>query len=183
MSVNEILLNIWKREKSNQELIEIDEDFFEKCKAYLHHLEIQSQTETDVIIKSLFSHRWKRVNFIVNDLINLRLIKQSNIAVHQKNQLIKTTVNEQKIKDSIIKLVSEFRNDILGVDLVEYEDFQEIDEGAFEYVEFIQSEIESVGIDLRNYGPFDVGDIVLMPKINSNSFFKRSKIDLIRIDR
>ena len=53
----------------------------------------------------------------------------------------------------------------------------------YQMIKFKENEgIQSLGSDLKIYGPFQKGDIAIVPADNAKNFFKRSKADIIEID-
>tara|TARA_B100000287_G_scaffold380870_1_gene384840 strand:+ start:2203 stop:2637 length:435 start_codon:yes stop_codon:yes gene_type:complete len=72
---NEIY-DIWIKEKDNVKLINLNRiDFFEQANLYLNHLDQQRKDEKDEILKEVFQKRYERSEYLVNDLINLRIEK------------------------------------------------------------------------------------------------------------
>ena len=185
MSVYELLNAAWKRERGENNLVPLESTFYEKCRAYVKHLETQSNSETDEILAQIFNKRWKRVNYLLNDLINLRLEKHFQDILLGVNPPSEIPFEEEDYRRNTETLTYSFRNTILGISQSIEPDTQlEMEEGRYKIAHFIQNEnIQSVGSDLKTYGPFSKGDIAIIPPENFRNLLMRSMIDDIKIEK
>lgn len=183
MTIYELLVASWKREKEGLQLNTMDTNFFEKCRAYINHLETQASSETDISIAKLFNNRWVRVNYLFNDLITLRLQKQFQIIINGDKSPSPIPFEEEHLRNQLINLLLTYRDEVIGIK-TKIQNENDQDEGDnYELVHFSQNEnLQTVGVDLRKYGPFEKGDLAIIPKENMRYFMKRSKVDHIKID-
>ena len=112
------ILTLWKEERRSQEIIEIPPDFYTRIADYLSHLETMSKTEKekDPMISRLFSVRKKRVLFMLQDLIHIRITKIIKTLLNNKEiPKRKLTVEEIKFYKSIENSYNSFLTEIYNL--------------------------------------------------------------------
>jgi len=183
------LNKFWERERKSKELIGLKNDFFERARAYLNHLESLAHTEQDPLLKELFNKRWKRVTYLVNDFINLRIekhIRQTLDGEFHEYSEMEMPHEERKFRERLEKLTSNFREAVHGIGTEEgNEDLSTVldDEGGKQLVNMIKSENQPMlGSDLKNYGPFKQHDLVFLPVENARIMIKKSQAERIILD-
>lgn len=188
MSFYGILNSIWRRERQTSQLINLKNDFFEKARAYLKHLENQAITEQDELIKELFKKRWERATYLVNDLINLRIekhIRQTLSGEFQEVDEKKMPYEEKEFRSRLETLTTKFRETVHGIgeDETAEETQSYFEDEEYQLVKMIKAEnISTVGEDLLNYGPFKVDDLVYLPTANARIMLKKSQAQQIQIE-
>ena len=184
MKINDQLLSYWKREKAEQGLTELDPDFYEKCREYVTHLERQSENEQNKVIAKLFNKRWTRINYIVNDLVTLRLNKLVNALINGDDIDIILPLEEEELVKKLQSQLSLHRDKILGIETEQPQIASAgPSEDGYALVQFTQKELlVFIGADLKEYGPFEVDDIAVIPRLNMRNLQLRSKVEEIEID-
>lgn len=182
MSHYEILLSVWRRERTDKMLPSLEEDFFEKTRAYLNHLETQSQNEPDPILAELFLKRWQRVSYVLNDIIALRTDKHIRDSRDGIKSPSLVPIEEKRFREKIDVNIIEYRDRVLGIETAEISDNEVDDDFAYRLVLFTKKDHNpSIGSDLKTYGPFNSGDIAFLPNANMKNYLKRSMIELIEL--
>ena len=184
MSIYDHVLNAWKRERQSDELLELEPEFYSKCREYIHHLETQAKNDQDQLMAKLFSKRWTRVNYLINDFLTIRMQKQIRDILSGTDFPKKLPIEEEEIRKKLQKQLASFRDRVLGIEKHEtYHVDEELDEEGYAAVIFTQNDnYETVGSDLNTYGPFEKGDIAIIPKVNMRNYQMKSKVEEIDID-
>ncbi|MHA2028056.1 MAG: DNA replication complex subunit Gins51 [Candidatus Kariarchaeaceae archaeon] len=184
MSIYDQVLNAWKRERRNTDLLELDPEFYSKCREYVHHLESQVQNDEDQLMSKLFHKRWTRVNYIINDFLTIRMQKQIRDILSGTDFPKELPIEEAEIGKKLQKQLASFRDRVLGIEKhEEYHNDDELDQEGYAVVLFTQNEnYETVGSDLNTYGPFEKGDIAIIPNVSMRNYQMRSKVEQIDID-
>lgn len=178
----EKILNIWRRERVEDELVPLEPDFFEKVQTYLKHLEMMASEDEDEIARKIFNKRFQRLNFIINDLTKLRMEKHFFEILSGKPRPKKLTSEEELFREKLNHLIRVHQDSVLGITELREEPFDADDEEKYEFCLFLEDEPnEVVGADLLTYGPFKKGDVVLMPIENIRNFVRRSKVKQLNI--
>jgi DNA replication initiation complex subunit (GINS family) len=183
MSVYDLILASWKRERSDNYLIPLDTNFFDKCRAYINHLENQAKNEPDETLSKLFTKRWNRVNYIMNDLISLRLQKHFNALIHGYTPPDQLPSEEKALRNALETKMAKYRDEVLGI-IDQQMDAQELPQSdSYQLVLFTQGDnIQSIGADLNTYGPFKSDDIAYLPYENARNYLKRSQVESLPIE-
>jgi DNA replication initiation complex subunit (GINS family) len=196
---------MWRRERKSSDLIPLEENFFEKIQMYLKHLETLSTDDADDLVRKLFFKRYQRVSYVVNDLIAIRLEKHFRGALNGEQIPENIPLEERETRSKLSKLLKDHNNKVLGIkykdknvsdhhsnisgepiqsfdkdDLDVNDDLANLGENGYQYVYFIENEPEeSLGADLKTYGPFFKGSYALLPVENVKELLKRNKIEII----
>ena len=118
MSFYVYLNSIWRRERQNLQLIELEEDFFKRTQVYLQYLENQSTSvDNDELTQSLFFKRLEHARFLINDIIKLRINKHSREILHcldVDNPNLR--YQEEDFRRKLRNLIDEFKRKIIDLD-------------------------------------------------------------------
>ncbi|RMG39518.1 MAG: hypothetical protein D6732_04130 [Methanobacteriota archaeon] len=178
----EKILNVWRRERVEEDLVPLEPNFFEKVQTYLKHLEMMATSDEDELARKIFNRRFQRLNFIINDLTKLRMEKHFYEIIAGKPRPKKLTSEEEMFRDKLNHLIRVHQDSILGITALKEEPFEGEDEEKYEFCIFLEDEPnEIVGADLFTYGPFKKGDVVLMPIENIRNFVRRSKVKQLNL--
>lgn len=111
---NEIY-DIWIKEKDNVKLINLNRiDFFEQANKYLNHLDQQRKEEKDEILKEVFQKRYERSEYLVNDLINLRIEKFiRGILLDESVKVENLGFDEEDLYGVLSENLNDYKNKIL----------------------------------------------------------------------
>ncbi len=170
------LLNVWRRERLDNKILQIEEDFFQKYQTYLNHLETISKDSVESeLTQKVFYKRFLRVNYLINDLIRMRLEK-FYLAI-LKNQPLPENISmeETTFSKQLQKLIKNHYDEALGLNKEKVEeDFMSVDD-TYEFCLLTKDENDKIiGGDLQVYGPFKKGDIALLPTENVRNFVIRN---------
>lgn len=184
MSIYDHVLNAWKRERQNTELLELEPEFYNKCREYIHHLETRAKNEQDQLMAKLFNQRWVRVNYLINDFLTIRMQKQIRDILSGTDFPKKLPIEEVEIRKKLQKQLASFRDRVLGIEKGEEHHMEEeMDDEGYAVVVFTQNDnYETVGSDLNTYGPFEKDDFAIIPNVNKRNYQMRSKVEEIDID-
>ena len=111
---NEIY-DIWIKEKDNMRLSNLNRiDFFEQANKYLNHLDQQRKEEKDEILKEVFQKRYERSEYLVNDLINLRIEKFiRGILLDEEVKVENLGFDEEDLYGVLSENLNNYKNKIL----------------------------------------------------------------------
>lgn len=184
LTIYEQVLNAWKRERLSPNLLELETDFYAKCREYMSHLETQAKNDNDELVSKLFNKRWTRVSYLINDFMTLRMQKQIRNILSGSDVTTKLPIEEIDLNKTLQGQLSSFRDKVLGIESnTELTNIDDTIEDGYSLAIFTQNEnIESVGVDLNTYGPFEKGDFAILPKVNVRNYLMRSKIEEVDID-
>ena len=113
---NEIY-DIWIKEKDNVKLSNLNRiDFFEQANKYLNHLDQQRKEEKDEILKEVFQKRYERSEYLVNDLINLRIEKFiRGILLDEGVKVENLGFDEEDLYGVLSENLNDYKNKIDGI--------------------------------------------------------------------
>lgn len=183
MSIYELLLTAWKREKEVQNLLSLENNFYGKCRAYIQHLETQAKNETDDILVLIFNNRWGRVIYLMNDLVTIRLQKQFRDILKGVSSPAPIPDEEKILRMKFENYLSSYRDTVLGIQNYTEEVEIQNDNDKYKLVVFKQNEsLQSIGGDLKKYGPFNIDDLAVIPAENMRNFLIRSKVEHVSLE-
>ena len=175
MNVFELLIVAWKRERQNTKIEPLDSDFYDKVKPYMSHLENQFNDEEDELVSSIFKKRWSRVNYLINDLITIRMDKHFKESINGIPKPAILPSEEIKFRDEIDKINKNFRHSILELEDPLGLEVKDLEGDDYQFFIFNSNDnTVSIGTDFNEYGPFSKGDIALIPKENKRNYMIRS---------
>lgn len=182
MNIFELMYVAWRRERLSTKIEALEEDFYKRIKPYISHLESQYKNETDPLISMLFKRRWERANYLLNDLISIRMEKhfQDSLAhIPSPDQLPE---EERYYRENISKIQMNFRDAALSLEEKPLDVMEEHNE--YEFIIFSANEDTiAVGSDFYEYGPFAKDDLVLMPQENLRNYVLKSKGEEISLKK
>ena len=182
----ETLYDILRKEKYNQELQKLDNDFFERVLKYLNEKKtiLESQQQKTSIFASTEIQKTRKqlenINKILKELYERRENKIIQLAIFasktKENPDFSTLLPEEvKFFKSMNQILNQYRSDIL-FRLLEYKmpETKEIEkpkelkrydkEKENRLIRFIENVPKFIGDDLSIYGPFKQEDIASLPK-------------------
>ncbi|MBT3690828.1 hypothetical protein HOG16_01130 [Candidatus Woesearchaeota archaeon] len=195
----ETLYDILRREKNRAELQELDQLFYQNLITYLKEKKeiLRSQEQKDSIFTTVEVQKTRKqienIQKIIKELYEKRESKIIQLALinsrsqTQKNDKISMLNSEKEIYDSIIQNLDKFRNDILhnivlGNNLNQIKNEpkdlkkDEKPKTTTREVIFKKKTDKFVGTDLKNYGPFEKGDIEKLPEEIANFMITKNQV-------
>ncbi len=191
--MREEIIFTWQRERREDGLVPVREDFFTTVQRYLLHLETMSREDDNPVARQIFKKLYTRTSYLVNDLIDLRAKKIFLAALNDTE--VNVTSEEKNLFTKIHSSLLRHRRVLLGIEVDDEPAPEPIvepklvaeeaaDELEVEYctVEFLENELEvSLGTDLLSYGPFYKGDFAVIPVDNASELEKRNKVRILNI--
>ena len=154
-------------EKNSTKLLNLPENFFDEAKAYLENKAKFSDNKEDA---------WEldSARRVLNDLFEIREGKLINSALYHVRSGVNPgsmTREEKTFFDGIVTGIKGFQ-----------EKRKEIFDGKREEMEtvaFLESLPQFVGVNMKNYGPFEMGDMATIPKDNAKLLLEKGIAKLI----
>jgi len=160
-----------RAEQRSQQLTNLPQDFFEKVKEYLHQKKELAKKNEDALLEV------KNVERIIEDIYNRRESKIVSLAVLSvRTGLVPANMlpHEEELFDQLTKALRKSR---LFLDSLMEKPLRK--PTNYVKVEFLEDIDEFVGIDLKKFGPYNKGDMALIPKDNAELFIKAGKAVMV----
>ncbi len=167
MLTYETLRRMMTDEKNSKKLLNLPENFFEEVKVYLENKAKFADTKEDVW--ELDSSRRT-----LEDLFEIREGKLIELALFHVRSGINPgslTREEKEFFDNIVNRIKEFQ----GRRREMFEGKKE----KMQAVAFLESLPQFVGVDMKNYGPFERGDMATIPEANAKLLVERGIVKQI----
>jgi DNA replication initiation complex subunit (GINS family) len=164
MLTYETLRKIMFDEKKSNRLLKLPENFFEEAKSYLENKAKFASGKEDI---------WEldSAKRVIQDLMEIREGKLVRSGAAPDD----LTREEKSFFDSVAGSIRQFQGQQ-----------KEIFEGKKEpmqVVAFLETIPQFVGIDMRNYGPFEKGDIATVPVANARLLVEKGSAKQINTDK
>jgi len=148
-------------EKNSKKLLNLPENFFDEAKAYLENKAKFANTKEDA---------WEldSARRVLQDLLEIREGKLLSIALSYIRAGLEPgslTREEKEFFDSVVGEIKQFQ-----------EKRREIFEGKKEKMQavaFLEALPQFVGVDMKNYGPFERGDMATIPEENAKLLMEK----------
>lgn len=177
------LVEAWNRELNTSDLQTLSEDFYSNVREYLNDLKKNLEQEGPSSIEGLLRGReFERARFLFNDLIRRRALKifKSLILGELSFETSKLTVEER----DAIKYLKEFKRSLEKIaggysryllDSSKNTEKKKERKGEL-LVRFLKPIPKIVGVDLKNYGPFEVEDLASLPIDNADPLISKGTV-------
>lgn len=149
---------VWFAEQKEEALQPLGDNFFENATRYLKQLENMREG-----VHELVEVKMKRANYMLKDLIELRLEKI----------ILNTITNVPLYNEALIREEKCVYNALKNLLTVKENRLEELEEGNFLVVRVLVDLPEIVGVDLQTYGPFKAEDVATLPRENAVALIKR----------
>ncbi len=201
----ETLFELLRKEKINQELQKLDEEFFNQTIQYLQEKAAILKTEQDS--DSIFSSDSKKTQLqldnakkIIKEFYEKRENKIVNLAMLSSRAGIKESgtnmlKEEKKLYNELLETFGDYRNGILYNVLkgkkvevsrkIETPKDIKSQHGQSEknkMVRFLHSVPKFVANDLNTYGPFEQEDVSYLPRKTAELLIKRKRAEEIKVE-
>lgn len=198
----ETLFDLLRRERSRNELQELEDTFYDDVKSYLRDKEIMMNEEDKKftsraekekikiqiknarkIVKELYETREKKILHLASNKVktNSILIKTSNLLPMETEFFDEAVILLGKSKKNMLK-------DIVTLDVVESDSRPEVEEKKEEVKIESNNQIKIklnsnlpkfVGLDQKIYGPFNKGEVVDLPSNVANLLVNKGRAETI----
>jgi len=177
--MHDILFEIWKIEKLNEELQPLKPDFYEEVFNFVKKLnENESEIDPNSLKGILLKVERERVNKIISGLIEVRFKKiYKSLIEDAPLSLDYLTKEEEIIYNKIIEglgFLNNFRAELLQGKLFNKSNIRnEITEPKI-LLRFNKDVPAIMGADMRPYGPFFKEDLAILPLENANALINKN---------
>ena len=176
----------YRRERASEKLQPLEKDFYEKALEYLSRKrgELESARSRGGRFgnKLVKQHELELENaeMTLRLLCDLRENKILKLAIAQSNIRQKIELElppeEGELLSEVMKLIKNKRTKLFGEEVPAIEEKSaEPDESGLIEVRFVQQTPKFLGLDLKTYGPYNVGDTAKLPKELSDLLISRGK--------
>ncbi|AAL81106.1 hypothetical protein PFDSM3638_04940 [Pyrococcus furiosus DSM 3638] len=181
----EVLRRLLERELSSEELTKIEEEFYDDLESFRKALEINAERHEERgedIHKKLYLAQLSLVRNLVREILRIRLHKIVDMAFEG---VPRNLVGDEK---KIYKIITAFINgEPLEIETAGEESIEVIEEEKETSPGIIEAYLLRVDIpkildeNLREYGPFKAGDLVVLPKSIGRVLIQRDAADKVLI--
>lgn len=194
----EVLYEILRREKYNQELQKLDSTFFNDVINYIKEKNaiLESQKEKENVFSKLETGKTEKqiqnIKKILKELYERRenkILQQAifDAKLKQKSELENTLPEEKQIYNRLFELLTSFRriilDNLLSANLPNLEEPKVIkiqkNESLTKLIRIVHAIPRFVGEDLRVYGPFEEENIANLPTNIANLLIKKGRAEEI----
>jgi DNA replication initiation complex subunit (GINS family) len=175
------LLKLWKYEVANEDFEEIDSSFWARVRDFLSHIESLSSSSNDELMKDLYHERLNRVNFMINDVVRIRIDKILYAAKTTESVPSGLSVEEQDLFEITKNSIDLHRRSIYSVSTTSTSSSPFSDKKLC--IRILDPEPEQmIGSDLQAYGPFDEEDVAFLPSENAKLLIRLGKAEEIKVN-
>ncbi len=168
----ELIRRIQREEQRTQKLSRLPENFYENVNKYLERKKNMSNRKVALEVKN--------VERLVEDIFNRRERKIFNLVIISARTNIppeNLTDEERLFFDNLLKTVKERRANVLAS--LEADKPRE----KTGLVVFNKKVPAFVGSDMKNYGPFEKGDIAKLPEENKKALLDQDAVEEFEITK
>lgn len=178
----EELYEAWRKEKENEEIQELPDDFYVKVARYIKKLREESRMLDEKSVKAkILRRKTENVERMVKELLQLRLEK-----------IVRKALKGEKVSDVVLVREEQPWNRKLASLVREFQSFSNellrgrLEEGLEEkpktvVVRFLKDVPAIVGADMKTYGPFAAEDVATLPFENAEVLIKRGVVERVKV--
>jgi len=182
------LLTIWKKEKTNDELQDLESDYYQQLVSFLTKIKGNKKDfNKESLEHTLSKKKFHKIEKLVLDTIEIRFQKMVK-AISSGNQVPSKvlTKEEKTIYEELMKgfqFFKNFRNQILRCEIDKKSGSNESPaEDAKVLVRFVEDVPSLMGVDMKTYGPFKKEDIAILLTDNAKVLIDRGIAINIKIN-
>ena len=169
------LFEAWKKEKMNEEIQPLPEDFYKRLAEYIRKIrEEQRMLDEKTVKGNLMKKEEENVRKMVEELIQTRHDKIIQITREGKIPPTTNLTEEEEnwFRDSSLRFES-FKKFIEKILQGRLEKVENNLKDGFVVVRILQEIPEIIGADMKTYGPFKPEDIASLPAENARILIKQ----------
>ena len=184
------LIEAWNRELSSPDLQPLNDNFYGNVRGYLDDLKkFLEQEGLSSIEGSLRRKEFERIKFLLNDLIRKRALKvfKSLILGEITFEISKLTIEERdaikyfkELERSLVEIAGNYSKSVPST-LKSVKVGKDKRKGEL-LVRFLKPIPKIVGVNLKNYGPFEVEDLASLPIENVNPLISKGTVVRVNWD-
>ena len=182
------LFNIWKREKTNDELQDLKRDYYQQLMTFLRRIKGNKKDFNKESLEHVLSKKeLHKIEKLVLETIEIRFQKMVK-AISAGNQIPSKvlTKEEKTIYEELIKgfrFFENFKNEVLRGEINKKSGPNENPtEDTKVLVRFVEDVSSLMGVDMKTYGPFKKEDIAMLLIDNAKVLIDRGAAINIKIN-
>jgi DNA replication initiation complex subunit (GINS family) len=182
------LFTIWKKEKTNDELQDLERDYYQQLMAFLTKIKgNKKDSNKESLEHKLSKKEFHKIEKLVLETIEIRFQKIVK-AISSGNQISSKvlTKEEKTIYEELMKgfqFFENFRNEILRGEIDKKSGSNgNPTEDTKLLVRFVEDVPSLMGVDMKTYGPFKKEDIAMLLKDNAKVLIDRGVAVNIKIN-
>ena len=169
-----------KNELESDNLTEIDSDFFSQVREYIR--EINFKKPKNELHKELLEKQIEVATKISEELFKIRLQKTLNLVILGDMDQFKNvlTKEEKFIFERVSELIQKEKNVTIESQHLKSKKLVQVKNGKI--LKILDKIPKLLGVDKREYGPFDPQDIIIMPNENAKILIDRNVAEQIDLN-
>ena len=179
--MNEYLIN----EKSSNTLTKLPRSIYRDVTSHIRMIRVESNEKDDNVINKLKIREKELLHKISERLIRIRVEKflncdggknlDENNFTDEEMYLVEPMINFRKRLDKITEAISNGRTGFLEI-------ISDSKSSKYTVVRILQNLPPTLGTDLARYGPFNKGDVAIIPVGNARPLLKQGLIQEVELD-
>lgn len=182
------LFNIWKKEKTKDELQDLERDFYQQLMVFLTKIKGNKKDFNNESLEHALSKKeFHKIEKLVLETIEIRFQKMVK-TISSGNQVPSKVLTKEEniIYEELIKgfqSFENFKNEILRGEIDKKSGSEENSiEDTKVLVRFVEDVPSLMGVDMKTYGPFRKEDIAMLLIDNANVLIDRGAAINIKIN-
>ncbi|MHA1648754.1 MAG: DNA replication complex subunit Gins51 [Candidatus Helarchaeota archaeon] len=174
---------LWKNENNSEELTKIESEFFKKISLYIKELHENRNKTKNQIVSALINQQLDNLSYIIKEIYKLRLKKSFNLIMNRKLiEKEKLCLEELDIFNTLTEILGNYLNtlDLLIKGETPQKMPYEPLNGDYFVIRFLKEVPPIIGADLKQYGPFKIDDIAVLPKENVKTLLDHQAVVIIK---
>ena len=177
----------WLHEISNSEINALSDVFLNDVAREISETRVLLAKSTNKIVERLLEQKIKNMEFMLQDLLDVRLSKIMNhVFSNIEVDLSLITLDESQYLERLKRAYSdylEFVTNISSGSTTEQVPSKESESEPEKLVVLFHKDYPSImGADMISYGPFSKGDVAVLPSVNAKILIKNGIADLVILD-
>ncbi len=177
----------WLQEISDSSLSSLSDAFLNDIAREISETRVVLAKSTDRITERLIEQKLKNMEYMLQDLLDVRLSKIMNYVFSNTDiDLSLITLDESQYFERMKRAYSDYfdfvNNISSGTTLEPSVEKETVAEPEKMLVLFHKDYPAIMGADMISYGPFSKGDIVILPSLNAKILIKNGIADLVILD-
>ncbi len=162
-----MLQSVIEKELMTEELFDLDSGVYTAVSSRIKEMKESYRNGTSSIGKKIMEREIELLSSLVGELLTIRIVKFFSNSLKGKND-IKLTIQEKYVVDPILDSIKRLQklNEALKFGFSRYlENLPR--QQRYTLIKFLKSIDKFIGSDFKNYGPFEKGDLSLIPIDNA----------------
>ena len=172
------LLERWQKERDSPDILSLRDSFLQNIRDYIEQLLEQSRVEeTADIQRRLFETELSNLQFMMKDLLTIRVQKILAQIVEHNLDYDNLTRSERRFADQISR---NLRSVLMPADDL-FAPLEANAKSQLLLVRFLEEHPQLVGVDLKTYGPFKADDLAALPAENARLIIRKNQAEPVEL--